>query len=182
MMRRTSIGISVSAGPSAATIAASTTVAAPSPVSDERQSRVMPAASTIVSASTNSTALARNADAMRKPAVTVPEAWRTLPGGALGVELFDHGREVLVHDLAAKLQRRRELTFLLREVAWQDREALDLLDAHPVAVDLVDDSLQERPRIGAGDLHLHRIEREQCRYVRPPVADDHGLRNEARRL
>ena len=39
-------------------------------MSDERQPRVMPDASTIVSASTNSTALARNAEATRNAAVT----------------------------------------------------------------------------------------------------------------
>ena len=76
---------------------------------------------------------------MRKPAVI-----------AYSVELFDLVREVLVHDLAAELQRRRELALLLREVARQDREALDLLDAHAVAVHVVDDLLHELLRIAAG--------------------------------
>src|SRR5581483_879819 len=68
--RNASIGMTVSAGPSAATIAASTTTAAPTPVSEERQPRATPEASTMVSASTPSTALARNAERTRKtPAV-----------------------------------------------------------------------------------------------------------------
>src|SRR4051812_45055678 len=60
------MGISVSAGPSAATTTASAAVAAPTPTSEERQPRVSPAASTIVSASTISTALARKVDAKRR--------------------------------------------------------------------------------------------------------------------
>jgi hypothetical protein len=56
--RSESIGISRSAGPSTATIAASTTVAGPTPTSVERQPRTTPTASTIVRASTASTALA----------------------------------------------------------------------------------------------------------------------------
>ena len=79
------IGMRVSAGPSAATITASASVAAPSPVSAERQPRETPAASTIVSASTNSTALARNADAIEKPAVTRASS-------ESGVELVDRRR------------------------------------------------------------------------------------------
>ena len=67
--RSASIGMTVSAGPRAPTIAASTTVAAATPVSDERQPRATPEARTIVSASTNSTALARKAERTRKPAV-----------------------------------------------------------------------------------------------------------------
>src|SRR5215475_4493058 len=60
------IGITVSAGPSATTTTASTSVAAPSPASEERQPRASPAARTIVNASTNSTPLARNAERKRK--------------------------------------------------------------------------------------------------------------------
>src|SRR2546421_74732 len=71
--RRAEIGTSVSAGPSAAVAAARTPVAAPTPRRDERQPRVIPAASTIVSASTISTALARKAERTRKTALTSPE-------------------------------------------------------------------------------------------------------------
>src|SRR2546421_5346665 len=71
--RRAEIGTSVSAGPSAAVAAARTAVAAPTPSRDERQPRVIPAASTIVSASTISTALARKAERTRKTALTSPE-------------------------------------------------------------------------------------------------------------
>ena len=61
MSRNTSIGTASSAGPSAATRTASTTSAATAPWSGARQPRVTPSASTIVSASTISTALARAA-------------------------------------------------------------------------------------------------------------------------
>ena len=44
------------------------------------------------------------------------------------VELLDGVREVLHHDAALQLQRRRHLVVLHREVARQDREALDLLE------------------------------------------------------
>ncbi len=59
------IGTAVRAGPSAATITARASVAAATPVSDQRQLRVMPTASTIVSASTASTAQARNTETAR---------------------------------------------------------------------------------------------------------------------
>src|SRR5690349_16619118 len=55
-------GSAVNAGPSAAVIAASTIPAAPPPISAERQPRVIPTASTIVSASTASTAQATNTE------------------------------------------------------------------------------------------------------------------------
>ena len=55
-----SIGSEVIARPSAATITASVRVAAPTPLSAEDQLRVLPTASTIVSASTASTVQARN--------------------------------------------------------------------------------------------------------------------------
>src|SRR5437588_5689509 len=64
--RKASIGIRVRAGPSAATTAASASAAAATPVSAERQPRVTPTASTIVSASTISTAQARNAARNRR--------------------------------------------------------------------------------------------------------------------
>src|SRR5213593_218486 len=60
------MGSAVSAGPSAATIAASTSRAAATPVQAERQPRVIPAASTIVSASTPSTALAKKTATNRR--------------------------------------------------------------------------------------------------------------------
>src|SRR6266498_177298 len=58
--RSTSSGTTNSAGPSAATTAASATRPATTPVSAERQSRVNPAASMMVNASTASTPQARN--------------------------------------------------------------------------------------------------------------------------
>ena len=60
------MGITVRAGPSAATTAARARPAAPAPIRVERQPRVTPTASTIVSASTISTAQARNAARNRK--------------------------------------------------------------------------------------------------------------------
>ena len=57
-------------GPNAATTATSPRIAAATPASAERQPRVSPAASTIVSASTISTALARNDERTRKTALT----------------------------------------------------------------------------------------------------------------
>src|SRR6266446_1275209 len=59
--RSVPIGIEPSAGPSAATRTASTIVAAPTPIRVERQPRTTPTPSTIVNASTISTALAKKA-------------------------------------------------------------------------------------------------------------------------
>ena len=56
--RSDEIGTWVKAGPSAATTAARTSDAAPTPISVERHPRTTPTASTIVRASTASTALA----------------------------------------------------------------------------------------------------------------------------
>src|SRR5262249_18209888 len=70
--RSESIGISRSAGPRIATIAASTAVAAPTRTSVDRQPRTTPTASTIVSASTASTALA--AKVVRKSRISWPTA------------------------------------------------------------------------------------------------------------
>jgi hypothetical protein len=55
------MGISDRAGPNAAITAARARVAVPAPMRDERQPRVTPTAGTTVSASTASTADARNA-------------------------------------------------------------------------------------------------------------------------
>ena len=40
-----------------------------------------------------------------------------------GIELFDLAREVLLHDAALQLQRRRDLALVGREVARQDRRS-----------------------------------------------------------
>src|SRR5258708_17433112 len=89
---------------------------------------------------------------------------------------------MLLHDAAPELQRRRQLAGLLREVAREDREALDLLDAHPVAVDVVDELLYELLGIAAGRVDLGRIERDERGQVRATVADHERLRDEARGL
>src|SRR3954464_9541202 len=68
--RSVSSGITVSAGPSTATTTASRTTAAATPVRLDRQPRAIPAARTIVRASTISTALARKAERTRKTALT----------------------------------------------------------------------------------------------------------------
>ena len=65
MTLRVPIGSEVSADPRVATIAASASVAAPAPPSADDQLRVVPTASTIVSASTASTVQARNTDRAR---------------------------------------------------------------------------------------------------------------------
>src|SRR4051812_13360283 len=63
-------------GPSAATRIASESSAAPTPIRVERHPRVTPTASTIVRASTISTALARKADRKRKTSRVMPPGWR----------------------------------------------------------------------------------------------------------
>ena len=72
--RSVSIGIEPSAGPSAATRMPGRFRAAPAPISVERHPRTTPTPSTIVSASTISTALARNAPATTRivPVLTRP--------------------------------------------------------------------------------------------------------------
>lgn len=60
---------------------------------------------------------------------------------SLRVERFDLDGEVLLADPALQLQRGRDLAVRHREVARQDREALDLLEARVVRVDSVDDLL-----------------------------------------
>src|SRR3954452_1900727 len=62
-IRRSSTGSADRPPPISATAAARATRATPTPVKAERQLRVDPTASTIVSASTHSTALARNTEA-----------------------------------------------------------------------------------------------------------------------
>ena len=161
--------MSVSAGPSAATIAASATRRRPEP--GERRA---PAARHA----------GREHDRERLDELDRAREERggDEKAGGHEVELLDLVCEVLVHDPAAQLQRRRDLAVFLREVARQDREPLDLLDAHAVAVDLVDDLLHELLRLAAGAVDLVRVERDQRGDVRAAVADDERLRDEARRL
>ena len=84
--RNVEIGIALSAGPSAATIPASTIVAAPSPYIVERQPRTVPTASTIVSASTASTALARKVARNRRTFELMPGLCRHT--SSLGIGAF----------------------------------------------------------------------------------------------
>src|SRR5271167_2095333 len=91
MIRRsTAIGSAVSAGPSAATTAASATVATATPESAEDQLRVVPTASTIVSASTASTAHAKKTEIARPssgPLIVLQDdtgLWRPYPPGSGG--------------------------------------------------------------------------------------------------
>ena len=61
------------------------------------------------------------------PPLTRSGELRTLQqSGSSGIQPLD-GREVLLHDAAAQLQRRRDLALLGREVAREHLEALDLL-------------------------------------------------------
>ena len=59
-----------------------------------------------------------------------------------GVQLLDAVAVALGDDVALDLQGRRELAVGLAEVAVEDREALDLLDAREPLVDRVDRGLQ----------------------------------------
>jgi len=77
----TPIGREVSVGPSAATIAASASVAAPTPLSADDQLRVAPTARTMVNASTASTAQARNTDSTSP--ISAPLMLAILPGKRL---------------------------------------------------------------------------------------------------
>ena len=59
-----------------------------------------------------------------------PSSLRSVSAAArLCVQRVDLGREVLLHGAPPELQRRRDLAVLHREVAGEDREALDLLEA-----------------------------------------------------
>ena len=62
----------------------------------------------------------------RRPSPLAPLASRIVPRRR--VELLDGVSEVLDHDAALQLQRRRHLVLLHREVTREDREALDLLE------------------------------------------------------
>ena len=72
--RNESIGMSVRADPRTPTMSTSAASAAATPHAAERQPRVMPTAKTIVSASTISTADARNAPANNRKSCTSPPA------------------------------------------------------------------------------------------------------------
>jgi hypothetical protein len=74
-------GTSVRAGPSAATITTSTATPPTTPAIAERQSRLVPAASTIVSASTASTRQAKNTATNNAPLLTATSS--TLTAGQL---------------------------------------------------------------------------------------------------
>ncbi|TMM16479.1 MAG: hypothetical protein E6F98_00945 [Actinobacteria bacterium] len=100
---------------------------------------------------------------------------RRPPHQRLEVERLDLVAEVVLHHAAAQLQRGRQLAGLLREVAREDGEPLDLLDAHAIAVDLVHELLDELVRVAPVPVHLVPVERDQCRHVRPAVADDECL-------
>ena len=67
--RRAPVGIAVSAGPRAATTTARSAMAAAAPYPADLQSRAVPAASTMVVASTASTAEARNTARNSAPAL-----------------------------------------------------------------------------------------------------------------
>src|SRR3954447_25821773 len=86
------------------------------------------------------------------------------------VQRIDLVREALVDLLALQLQRRRQLVVLLRELAIQDVELLDLLDLGQVVVGLVDRLLD---LVLAGAV----VGLDQRDQVGPVVAVDHGLRH-----
>src|SRR4051812_36480259 len=86
------------------------------------------------------------------------------------VQRIDLVREVLVDLLALQLQRRRQLVLVLRQLAIQDVELLDLLDLGQVVVGLVDRLLDF---VLAGAV----VGLDQRDQVGPVVAIDHGLRH-----
>src|SRR4051812_10411075 len=90
-IRRSSIGTLDTAGPSAPTSTASAARAAPTPSSAERHPRVTPTASTIVSASTISTPLARKAVRKRKTPSVTPHGAGCSPSGCGATRLAPHG-------------------------------------------------------------------------------------------
>src|SRR5207244_9614629 len=93
---------------------------------------------------------------------------------------------MLLANAALQLQRRRHLAVLGREIARQDRELLDLLEAGVPRVDLVDDALDELLDVvaagGAPRRELLLLERDQRDDVGPAVADDERLRHVPRKL
>src|SRR5206468_1659541 len=102
--------------------------------------------------------------------------------------------ELLVNDVALDLERRRQLTGLLRQVVRKDRELLQLLDRTDLRVDLVDRLLDERLDLVAlrqpGDVRgaealllgpghdLLRVEGDERGQVGPAVAVHDALRDE----
>ena len=57
------------------------------------------------------------------------QAYAAAPSGSEFADLGGRARMRRMHDQVHELQRRRHLALLLGEVAWQDREPLDLLDS-----------------------------------------------------
>src|SRR5581483_1167153 len=102
--------------------------------------------------------------------------------GVSGVQTLDLVGEVLVDHAPAQLQGRRDLALLQREVAREDREALDLLHPGTIAVHLVDELLHELLRVSPAGGNRVLVERDQGGDVRASVADDERLRDETRRL
>src|ERR687895_2451165 len=74
----------------------------------------------------------------RRPATAAWDCCRgDFPPTLPGVKLVYLRLELLVDDVALDLEGRGQLPGLLREVAGQDLELLDLLDGADLAVDLV---------------------------------------------
>src|SRR4029077_11985035 len=91
-----------------------------------------------------------------------------------GIEGLDFLRKMLEAHTPLELQRRRHLSGFEREIASQDRESLDLLEAGEVAVDLVDGTLHGG--LCSCGIDVLR-ERDQRCDVGAAVADDEGLRD-----
>src|SRR5438093_4900775 len=101
------------------------------------------------------------------------------------VQLLDLGGEVLLAHPPLELQGRRDLAVLGREVAVDDGEPLDLLEARVAAVDLLDDALDEHSDVAVAQApfrDLLLVERDQRGDVGTAVADDERLRDEPGRL
>src|SRR3954447_19656299 len=90
----------------------------------------------------------------------------------LRVDRLYFGREVVEDDAALELQRRRHLSLVHREVARQDREALDLFEARAVSVHGIDDLLHACVLLLVGERGSPvGVECHERGHERPPVAD-----------
>ena len=107
----------------------------------------------------------------RSPGITPPSSTGrgATPNSGLShfVEPFDLGCEVLLDDTSLQLHGQGHLALLRREVARDNCEPLDLLEARPVAVDVVDDALDGRLCLLARDpVRLVLVERDERDDVR----------------
>ena len=95
----------------------------------------------------------------------------------LGVERLDLVREVLLHRSAPELERRRDLARLHREVAREDGEPLDLLEARAIAVRVVDDALKQLADTLVGGQCALRRRRRRSPAAQRPISTASSVRS-----